>query len=316
MRSIGFSQQIAGLIYGPIESRSDDFGHLQLKLRYTAAEEIAGGWAVNETSENSEYTAAVARFAEDLGALRLEKDLTLEALAHSSRISRSVVADALKGEKLPTVRTVAAIARACDQDPKEFLSRRSHVARLQPAKTPPVDSVPEAPRASEVVPEDPVTGVRKVPWWWLLVACAGGAALALASVLVLPALTHGTAPEDAIVASGQDPADTECIDDAKVAASKTHDDNYFLEILYSDRCDAAWARVTRSDGLATGNMIVVRLYPQNSPDSVEAQTATEYDVQSAYTTLIVRPTPKTLLCADGFVSINGRHVSLGEPICT
>ena len=95
--------------------------------------------------------------------------------------------------------------------------------------------------------------------------------------------------------TGEDPALTPCVDDAAVATGDTRADNSLLEIVWSDKCQAGWGRITRYDGLGNGNTVSIAIYPQTSPDGPDRQEATEHDVQGAYTTLVVRPTPDTLL---------------------
>jgi len=160
---------------------------------------------------------------------------------------------------------------------------------------------------------------RRVPWWWVPIGGAVGAAVAVAATLGVPALTRSFTPprSDAqSVSSGQDPAETDCLKDVKVVASETREKWYLIEVLYSDTCQAGWARITRYDEKAEGNLIKVRMFPRDSRDGKLVQTATEHDVESAYTTLLLRPTPHTLICADGSVSDGGKEIELGPPLCT
>ena len=66
----------------------------------------------------------------------------------------------------------------------------------------------------------------------------------------------------------------------------------------------------------SGNSMTVSIYPETAAQGPDRQTATEPNVQSAYTTLVVRPTPQTRLCAVGAITLNGKSIDLGEPLCT
>ena len=89
-----------------------------------------------------------------------------------------------------------------------------------------------------------------------------------------------------------------------------------LEILFSAKCRAFWARITRSDDRALGNHIEVSLYRRSEPDGSTRQDAVEPDVKAAFTTLIVRSDPTDRLCATGATLTDGTRVTAVEPICT
>ncbi|MWB99950.1 DUF2690 domain-containing protein [Agromyces sp. MMS17-SY077] len=118
------------------------------------------------------------------------------------------------------------------------------------------------------------------------------------------------------VENGMDPGLTECVDDSRTSAADSRVDNTLIEIRWSDACQAGWGRITRYDGLAMGNTVTIAIYPETAPDGPDRQEATEHDVQSAYTTLVVRPSSDTLLCAVGSFTVDGTRIDLGEPICT
>lgn len=142
---------------------------------------------------------------------------------------------------------------------------------------------------------------------------AGVAASAVTTTLIL-----ANAPADGpriAVSTGDDPAATACVDDAAVATGDTRADNSLLEIVWSDNCQAGWGRITRYDGLGQGNTVTIAIYPETAPDGPDRQEATEHDVQGAYTTLVVRPSPDTLLCAEGSFTVDGTRIDLGDPLC-
>jgi hypothetical protein len=69
---------------------------------------------------------STSRFAADLRELqRTSGDLTGVALAHQAQLSKTVVADALAGKKLPSERTVAHLARALGCDGAVLIDRRN-----------------------------------------------------------------------------------------------------------------------------------------------------------------------------------------------
>lgn len=255
------------------------------------------------------------RFAADLRRLRLDAGSpTLARLQSETGISKSVLSAALNGKQVPSARTVDAIAHACGVDPDPWLTRRDALA------APPVESV-----------DTPATPARRTvrqrtAVWAGIGGFAGGILTgALALTLILPALAP-TAPAEAehltptigpaiLVEDGEDPALTPCVDDASVATGDTRADNSLLEIVWSDACQAGWGRITRYDGLSYGNTVTIAIYPRTAPEGPARQEATEHDVQGAYTTLVVRPTPDTLLCAEGSYTVDGKRIDLGDPLC-
>jgi len=117
------------------------------------------------------------------------------------------------------------------------------------------------------------------------------------------------------VHNGVDPAMTPCVNDAEVATSSSRAHNTLIEIIWSNKCYAGWARITRYDEKFSGNSMTVAIYPETSAQGPDRQTATEPNVQSAYTTLVVRPTPQTRLCAVGVITLDGESIDLGAPLC-
>ena len=118
------------------------------------------------------------------------------------------------------------------------------------------------------------------------------------------------------VRTGVDPAMTPCVNDAKVAASEDRPNNTRLQIVWSNKCYAGWARIARFDGKAEGNVVKVSIYPETAPQGPDRQDATEPGVQGAYTALVVRPSSQTRLCAVGSITVDGNEISLGNPICS
>ncbi len=129
-----------------------------------------------------------------------------------------------------------------------------------------------------------------------------------------PAADAATAPA-IVVENGTDPAETPCVDDAAVVASEMRSHDTQLQIIYSASCHAAWARITRYDNHSAGNAVSTSIYRQIAPDAADKQSTTEPDAESAYTTLLVRPTPATRLCAVGSITRDGERLDLGTPLC-
>lgn len=259
-----------------------------------------------------------ARLAADLRALRLEADSpTLVKLQSDTGISRSVLSDAFAGRNLPTARTVDRLVRACGADPLGWVARRDRIAASLDAPgalsmhgTASADAAPRTIRRSTAI---------------FLVAAAfvlGGMGSGLASgwLVFTVARDSLTATPASIteraqinVATGLDPAQTPCVDDAKVATGAQRND-VLIEIIWSNKCYAGWARITRYDHWQ-GETASISIYPETAANGPLRQNASLGDVQGMYTTLIVRPTENTLLCAVGSYTVNGKSVDAGDPIC-
>lgn len=271
-----------------------------------------------ETPEDAEEPDSIARFAADLRKLRLDADSpTLVKLQSETGLSRTVLSDAFAGKQLPSGRTVDRLVRACHADSSEWLDRRDALAGvgIVPATT--------TPAPAEPAPEPTGRIGRTISWRGAALLAAGTfvvgviasavtTALLVPQLVPAPAAAAGPAIE---VTTGEDPALTPCVDDAAVATGDTRADNSLLEIVWSDKCQAGWGRVTRYDGLANGNTVTIAIYPETSPNGPDRQEATEHDVQGAYTTLVVRPSPDTLLCAEGSYTVDGKRIDLGDPLC-
>ena len=261
-----------------------------------------------------------AEFAAELRRLRLNAGSpTLAHLQHITGISRTVISDALSGRSFPTERTVDALARAFGADPTAALRRRAAFARAfaeTSASSAPEQVVEDAP----AVVSGPTRREGFSRRGAILLSAAtfvAGSMVTLGGVAAVSALsTPAQGAPQISVASGADPVFTPCLQDARVATGETRADDSLLEILWSDKCQAGWGRITRYDGKAMGNTVTIAIYPRTAPEGALRKEATEHDVQSAYTTLVVRPSPDTLLCAEGSFTIDGKRIDLGDPICT
>lgn len=262
---------------------------------------------------------SVDRFAADLRRLRVDAGTpTYDRLRSETGISKSVLTEAFAGRSLPSARTVDAIVRTCNGSTDDWLARRDALSKGR-AVTAPEPTGSDTPA--------PLWRRRSALWLalgsFLVGAIASGAAVALImGQLTTTPLPQASAPSTTgatariTVTSGDDPGDTECTKDAKVAASETRVDNSLLEIIWSSACQAGWGRITRYDGLAAGNTVTIAIYPETAPNGTDRQQATEHDVQGAYTNLVVRPSKDTRLCAEASFTVKGKEYSLGAPICT
>ncbi|MFB7893750.1 DUF2690 domain-containing protein [Microbacterium sp. NPDC056044] len=253
------------------------------------------------------------KFAADLRRLRLDADNPTQArLQAETGISRSVLSDAFAGRQLPSARTVDGIVRACNGDIDVWLSRRDALAGM--SRDSQVDAVAKStgkPRVSVTRGTAIAIGVGA---FVIGVIASAATTLAVSPLLAPPAAVAEEGP--AIhVSTGEDPAATECVEDARVATGDTRADNSLLEIVWSDKCQAGWGRITRYDGLYQGNTVTIAIYPETAADGPDRQEATEHDVQGAYTTLVVRPSADTLLCAEGSYTVDGKRIDLGDPLC-
>ena len=269
-------------------------------------------------------TDAPEVFAADLRQLRLAAGSpTLAALEQSTGVSKTVLSEAFSGRRLPSARTVAAIVRVFDGDVRAW-ARRRDALEAGPR-------VAESPVAPEVRTPARVRAVvrRRTTVLLSVAAFALGAVSAMIGVSVIghaeggEAVAAGTADARAAVATGPaiivpdgvDPADTACVEDAEVVASEDRTHHTQLQIVYSASCHAAWSRITRYDAASHGNTITTSIYRQIAPNAKDRQTTTEPDAESAYTPLLVRPTPSTRLCAVGSITVDGKSVRLGDPLC-
>lgn len=280
------------------------------------------------SDETAPEPDTVARFAADLRLLRVAAGSpTLANLQHSTGISRTVLSDAMAGKQLPSARTVDGVVRACKQDSVEWLRRRDQLAAILAAPEP-----HEHAESQEFDVSSSVRSRRRVHWGVAatIAVAAFGIGAAASNVLTsdlmgaqVTALKNQLAAAgpvnphaQIIVKTGIDPAMTPCVNDAKVAASEDRPHNTRLQIVWSNKCYAGWARIARYDGLAEGNEVKVSIYPETAPNGAERQDATEPGVQGAYTTLVVRPSPQTRLCAVGSITIGSQTISLGDPVCS
>lgn len=261
-------------------------------------------------------TDSIEAFAIDLRALRSARgEPTLMALGAATGVSKSVIADAFAGKRLPTERTVRALLLHFGEEPRPWLVRRTALAT--PA-TPDAPVPPTAPRlvtlrTTILVAAATAVVVAAVSVGVMLAVVPGGSASAAPSIEARAPISKQASP--ALAVTGDDPAATTCVDDAIVAASTTRAHDTKIELIYSAVCNAAWGRITRYDDQSSGQSVSARIYEKAHPNAPSAQSTTEPDAQSAYTTLIARSSTEDHLCVTASITVKGADVDLGDPIC-
>lgn len=272
-------------------------------------------------------------------------DPKLLAIVEESGISKTVLSDAFSGRRLPTERTVAAIATSLGGDRAEWVRRRRELAaRIAQSDGVEGDSI----GGEEVVSADAVdaalqdekgfTAPRKqVSLRAALGMCAVAAIVGSGATIAVGALIPRDAPPAAAAAVGGDPAsDSEAVDsgpfvefadgvdpmqtvcrtDAVIGGSAERlDGEVQVQMMYSSRCMAAWGRVTRYDGKETGNSVSIRIFPKDDPQSDRSQERSAADVQSLYTTLMIEPDVDARVCGVATVTRDGESIELGPPLC-
>jgi hypothetical protein len=266
---------------------------------------------------------SVAAFIQDLRVLRDEHGaptwdaMARRAVSRGRKASRGTLHGVLNAGRLPTELAVAGFVAALTEDAAElerWLARRARLAG---------DTGQQGPVEGVVVPQAEISEPKMQPHRrprlaWILAATVL-VLTNLATGVVVYFLTRPSAAEVrdvATVATGDDPGNTACLADARVASDSHANPTFLLEILFSLKCQAGWARVTRYDSAGLGNKVTVTIYRRSDPDGSTRQPAVEPDVQSAYTTLIVRLDPTDRLCAVGAITIGARTETVPEPICT
>lgn len=267
---------------------------------------------------------SVAAFASDLKSFK-ESAVgaePLRALSAKTGISTSVLSEAFAGRKLPTENTVRRIVDALGGDRAEWVERR---ARLDPRRGSGREEAMEAPSAPDA-PTRPALLKRPVSLGALLLAMALTAVIAVAgslsiASLILPQASTAEAepgPEATYlpIENGVDPMQTVCKEDAVLAGGDEFLDGAVLvEMMYSTHCMAVWGRVTRYDGLASGNSISLTIYPRDDPESDRNQTRTDSDLQSLYTTMLIEPDVEARVCGVATVTVDGEEFVQPNPVC-
>ncbi|MBW8763711.1 MAG: helix-turn-helix domain-containing protein [Microbacterium sp.] len=255
-------------------------------------------------------TDTLAAFASDLRKLRLSANQpTLDRLAREAHISRTVISETLNGRQFPSPRTVDRIVRALGADPDEWIARRDRLARARSE---------EVQDAGEIVERRSRRRLLLMLGAAVPVLLLGGAAGCFVGYNWGTSDGLALAAEERVqikVEDGLDPAKTACIDDSEVGAA--HQDeklNALLEVMWSDKCQAGWGRITRYDALELGNSITVRIYPLSNPSYDDGESDTVSNARTIYTYTLNRPGGDPL-CAEGSFTVEGKTFEFDRPVC-
>ncbi|MGW4740684.1 DUF2690 domain-containing protein [Nocardia xishanensis] len=276
----------------------------------------------HEASEADRASDSVAAFAADLKALKQQHPkVSYEMMERHLRrrrieVGRSTLNNAIKPNSLATERTVRAFVLALTDDEAaaaRWVARRNRLA--PPEKSENLAGHPPAPQRRAVSSNRLWQMATAVV---VLVATNLATAVGVRSCGQDPVAEQTVRPTDSLplVQTGADPGRTHCRFDAKVVAGNNAKPQMLLEILFSHTCDAAWARITRYDNAGLGNRLEVSIYRRSDPHGPTRQDAVEPDVDSAYTTLIVRVDPTDRLCATGAVATGAQVEHVSQEICT
>ncbi|MDQ1131362.1 helix-turn-helix transcriptional regulator [Microbacterium sp. SORGH_AS_0888] len=267
---------------------------------------------------------SVSAFALDLAELRRSAGSpTLDTLAGTTGVSKSVLSDAFAARRLPTENTVRRLTEALGADHAEWVTRRLALdpRSAAPAADDPPRGVPREGAASA----RPSALARPVSLGVFLLGIAATAIVSIACSTLIgwsartapaePAVAASAEPSYLPYADGVDPMQTVCREDAVLAGGdKFLDGQALIEMMYSNRCMAVWGRVTRYDGKGSGNTLSVRIYPRSDPESSRDQERTDTDVQSLYTTLMIEPDVNARVCGVATVTVDG-VATTSTPVC-
>ncbi|PPF11410.1 hypothetical protein C5C36_14110 [Rathayibacter sp. AY1G1] len=289
-------------------------------LDFHAERVIGSGRPQVQEEGSSQQVSGVDLLAADLRRLRLRAESpTLVHLEQLTGVSKSSLSDAFKGKQLPSERTLDCLVRALGEDPSAWLDRRTLLA----SPTTKTRSAPDEPAPPTAGPQPQHALTLRGAVVLAVVAFGAGAAVAtgITALVDRPEAVAATEPDPGSpsmlpVENGVDPAATSCLDDARPAASETRNESVLLEVMWSDRCQAAWGRITRYDNQSFNNSVHIEIYPQSADRDNHRQESTVEGVQSAYTALIVRSDADTRICAHGNITLNGDTIDVGDALCT
>ncbi|MGN2638334.1 DUF2690 domain-containing protein [Nocardia takedensis] len=265
-------------------------------------------------NETGEHEASVETFAADLLALKKSHEdmsygtMSRRAGRHGLPISPSTLHNAVNGRRMATARTVRAFVVALTGDSelaREWIRRRNTLADT--------GDTGDFSDTTPAMPPGRLAPTTRRSWVWWAIAAAVLISTNVLTAVLATSCEHGGPPQ---VHTGDDPGKTVCIKDAVIAASSNSKPQMLLEILFSHACDAGWARITRYDNAGLGNRLEVSLYRRSNPTGPTRQNAIEPDVDSAYTTLIIRTDPTDRLCATAAVTTGAHTEPVAQPICT
>jgi hypothetical protein len=223
---------------------------------------------------------AVADLAARLRQLREDAGRpSYRRLARTAHYSHSALSQAAAGRVLPSLAVTLAFAQACGGDPQEWTARWQEAAETGVLAELEADAA-DAASAMDVVARQGIRGrlalVRRRGWYLLAAAGLAGLAGGLASwglfaVVTTPAATHVTGGLAAPVADGDYPSVADCASWTKTLGSRRvlAGNGQVLgtvQLRYSMRCGAVWARFNPGPSLSTAGAAMIILAVIRHPD--------------------------------------------------
>ncbi|KTR94866.1 hypothetical protein NS220_07560 [Microbacterium testaceum] len=273
---------------------------------------LAGGDA-GSASDVQTHTQpdSVFRFAADLRGLRHSRgNPTLESMAMATRISKSVISEAFVGRRLPTANTVRELSRMFGADTSAWLTRRAALAASS-ARAPALPS-PEPPSRRSRRPALVVIAATVVVAGLIAVGAGSGSSSR-------PAPSPSAALRDLPVVppiNGADPLQTSCPSDARAIRQTSVADGLFsVTLMYSPRCEAAWAVATAGVADAEGTTVSLRLYPTGDRFGGQAR-ATLDDGAIARTRILTASVISDGVCVEvSLARQGGESIVYDPPLC-
>lgn len=280
---------------------------------------------------------------------------TYQTIANRGGISKSAVSDAMRGLRIPSARTVLGIMAGLDRDPELLMFERDRLLRLEatgervsarPAGQDPAprQGIPEPAHISGAesmlepdhgVDKSRDSGQTQIPNFvgspiqadvhrrsrWLP---SGKMAFVLACILfagivvghfATATLAAGDSGDIRAATTGSNVLEMPCTKDGIVVASENRARDTRIEIVFSHDCQALWGRVLRNDGRAYGNGMEALFYPKGDPSSELAQRVEVQDTSTALTAMVIVAEKTRQFCVEASLTVDGRRVDLGGPLC-
>lgn len=236
---------------------------------------------------------------------------TFAAMSRETNVSKTVLNDATnpKASRMPSETAVLALVGLFAPDDRAaWLKRRAElVDQPPPQPSDPVEPAEPRPRVS--------VGLRGLGVVLVSgLAVGGGLGWIIRDIRAadertrVPSTLVATPP---VVRDGADPQQAGCVPDATTVASSVSP-NWELKVIYSTTCNAFWTKAVRHDSPAPTDRIELEIAPVGKPG--RAQRATEANMSSAYTFLVVRDDPTDRFCASA-VFFRGTERTAVGPVC-
>jgi len=266
---------------------------------------------MSESAHPPEGTSASSAKAAFAGELRLMRERagspSFRELARRAHFSVSTLAEATAGRRLPSEQVVRAFAAACGEDPDSWAARLAAVHHTPADDTPPppgdVPGTPPARRRGRPL----VLGSAV-----LATACVYGAgfmtARASAPAPVVPRAEIAAYTPTYPASDGTDPALGGCAPDAilvdKAPVEEAGKEVAALELKYSPRCRAGWARLyLYPAGVAAGMNLMLASVAVTAGDGTSSGFTARLQRQQPIYTDVITPHDG---CLGATATITGR----------